>query len=137
MRTKSFAARRVQNVLVYAHGAKAPSDEEWNGVLAMYDEAHAVERLCALVYTDGAAPNAAQRARLNAKLGPRRVRIAVLTSSALARAAGTAVNWFRPDVCIFGPTDIAGALRHLDVPPEVAPELTLVLQELKYEVGVA
>lgn len=134
MGVKSFVARRVGNVLVYAHGAAAPSDEEWESVLALYDLAP-IETVCTLVYTQGAAPNAAQRARLNAKLGPRRVRIAVLTPSALARAAGTAVHWFRPEVCIFAPNNVASAIAHLEVSAEVARALPGVLRDLMQEVG--
>lgn len=136
MGTKSFVARRVENVLVYAHGSAAPSDDEWDSVLALYDEPGTSQQLCTLVYTAGAAPNAAQRARLNAKLGPKRVRIAVLTPSTLARAAGTAVHWFRPEVCIFGPTNVDGAIAHLGVGDDVGRRLITVLRELMQEVGV-
>jgi hypothetical protein len=137
MSVRSFAAKRVHDVLVYVHGAAAPSDEEWDSVLAHYDAPQANLPLRTLVYTEGAAPNAAQRARLNTKLGARRVRIAVLTPSALARAAGTAVHWFRPEVSIFGPRDIERALAHLVVTENESRDLTLALRELKREVGIA
>jgi hypothetical protein len=133
---RSFAARRVHNVLVYVHGAAAPSDDEWNSVLALYDESPPAQPLCTLVYTAGAAPNAAQRAQLTAKLGARRVRIAVLTPSPIARAAGTAVHWFRPEVRVFGDNDASDALEHLAVPADVARDVIRVLRELMQEVGI-
>ena len=91
MSSKSFLARRVRNVIIYVHTADTPSDVEWDTVLSFYNNANDEQQLRTLVYTEGAAPNASQRARLNDCLGARRVRIAVLTPSALARAAGTAV----------------------------------------------
>ena len=75
--------------------------------------------------------------KLNAKLGKRRVRIAVLTPSPLARAAGTAVHWFRPEVCVFGPSNVDSAMAHLDVSPELARQLKDVLKDLMKEVGVS
>jgi hypothetical protein len=109
---------------------------EWERVLSFYDEPEVARDPRTLVYTQGAAPNAAQRARLNEKLGKRRVRIAVLTPSALARAAGTAVHWFRPEVRIFRPSETDAAIKHLEVTPDVAFELSSALREMKHEMGV-
>lgn len=136
MGSKSFAARRVHNVILYVHTAAPPTEDDWDGVLGYYQEALDVKDLRTLVYTDGAAPNASQRARLNAVLGARRVRIAVLTPSALARAAGTAIGWFRPEVRVFGATDFGKAMEHLSVAGEAAADVGRVLDELKAELGV-
>ena len=77
-------ATRTGGVIVYVHTADAPSDVEWD--LAMgYFEAADLKHLRVLVYTDGAAPNASQRARLNGLLGSNKLPMAVLTPlSALA-----------------------------------------------------
>ncbi len=136
MRSKSFAARRVRNVIVYVHTALPPSDAEWDGVLEYYTGTEAVDPLLTLVYSAGGAPNASQRARLNVVLGARRARIAVLTPSALARAAGTAVSLFRPDVHVFGPHELGPALEHLGVSGEQAAEVRVVLSELKEELDI-
>lgn len=136
MGSKSFAARRVHNVILYVHTAAPATDDDWDGVLGYYENARDVKDLRTLVYTDGAAPNASQRARLNAVLGARRVRIAVLTPSALARAAGTAMGWFRPEVRVFGATDFAKAMEHLSLTGEVAVEIGRALDELKAELGI-
>lgn len=133
----SFAARRVGSVLVYVHTTAAPSDAEWESVLSFYEDSSPEAQLRTLVYTEGGAPNAAQRARLNARLGPRRVRIAVLTPSTLARAAGTALNWFRPEVRIFGPRDVKQAFSHLAVTDAESSELSNALRELMRELGLS
>jgi hypothetical protein len=132
----SFAARRVHNVIVYVHTAAPPTEDDWDGVLGYYQDALDEKELRTLVYTDGAAPSASQRARLNAVLGPRRVRIAVLTPSALARAAGTAIGWFRPEVRVFGATDLGKAMEHLSVAGDVAAEVGRALDQLKQELGI-
>ncbi len=136
MRAKSFLAKRVRNVLIYVHTAAPPNDEEWDEVLSFYEAGTREQKVCTLVYTEGGAPNAAQRARLNARLGPGLVRIAVLTSSAIARAAGTAVTWFRPHVRVFGPNDLQGAMDHLELSPEGRQEVGEALQELKRSLGI-
>lgn len=135
MRAKSFLATRVRDVLIYVHTAAPPDDEEWDEVLKFYETTRPERKVCTLVYTEGGAPNAAQRARLNASLGPG-VRIAVLTSSAIARAAGTAVTWFRPHVRVFGPKDLQGAMDHLELPPDNRQEIGDALQELKRSLGI-
>jgi hypothetical protein len=69
-----------------------------------------------LVYTAGGSPNTAQRARRNALLGDRNIPQAVVTASALARAAGTAISWFQPTFRLFAPDQLEKALDHLAVP---------------------
>jgi hypothetical protein len=136
MASKSFLARRVRNVTIYVHTAGTPSDAEWDTVLSFYDNANDEQQLRTLVYTAGAAPNAAQRARLNDALGARRVRIAVLTPSSLARAAGTAVGWFRPEVRAFGASDESRAIAHLGIGEEIARDVLKALGEMKRELGL-
>lgn len=136
MRAKSFLAKRVRNVLIYVHTAAAPDDHDWDQVLSFYEGGSSDQKVCTLVYTEGGAPNAAQRARLNARLGSDVVRIAVLTSSAVARAAGTAVTWFRPHVRVFRPHDEEGAMDHLQLSPEGRQEVRETLQDMKRSLGI-
>ena len=136
MGTKSFVARKVGNIVVYVHAEAAPTDAEWEAGLTFFKDARDVSRLSALVYTHGGAPNASQRARLNAVLGSAKVRIGVLTSSAAARAAGVAVRWFNPELSIFGPDDLEAALEHVRAPVEQRGELKRALSDLKNELSL-
>ncbi|HET9959926.1 MAG TPA: hypothetical protein VFQ61_35785 [Polyangiaceae bacterium] len=133
MRSRSFAARQVGNVVIYVHTSEPPSDEEWDRVLSFYEGAASTLEPKILVYTEGSAPNAAQRARLNGVFGKRRVLLAILTSSALARAAGTAVHWFRPEVRVFGAREFPKAAMHLGLTPAEATAIESALNELKGE----
>lgn len=134
MRSKSLCARKLGNVVVFVHGSVAPSDPEWESVLDYYRQVPDSSRLRALVYTDGGAPDAKQRARL-VELSHTKARIAVLTASAFARAAGIAVSWFNPHLRLFKPSEVERALDHLEVTPEERVELRRILAELKRELG--
>jgi hypothetical protein len=136
MRSKSFAARKVGDVIICAHTSQAPTDAEWDEVIDYWSHPADLSRLCALVYTEGGAPDPRQRARLRSRLGDVKVRIAVLTASALARAAGVAVSWFNPAVRIFRVDDVEKALHHLDVAPAQRRDLRRVLSELQQELGL-
>jgi hypothetical protein len=136
MGTKSYVARRVGSIVIYVHAEVSPTDAEWEAGLTFFKDAPDVSRLSAIIYTHGGAPNASQRARLNAVLGTAKVRIGVLTSSAAARAAGVAVRWFNPELSIFGADDVEAALDHIRAPLEQRGELKKALSELKNELAI-
>jgi hypothetical protein len=133
-RNRTVISRRVGAFTVVVHSAAPPADDEWN---RMIDESDPDGPMRALVYTAGGAPNAAQRAKLTALYGTRPLAVAVLTNSALARAAGTALRWFRPELRMFSPSELAAALDHLGAVEPDRGEILRVLQELKIELGLA
>ena len=128
-------ARTVRDVVIYVHGAVAPSDTEWEAVLDVYRQAAFPSRLRTLVYTEGGAPNPKQRARLSAEAFAGKAPIAVLTTSALARAAGIALGWFNPRIRIYGPGQIDRALDHLLVPTEDRGAVREALGELRQQLS--
>ena len=136
MGTKSYVARKVGYIIVYVHADVPPTDAEWEAGISFFKESSDPSRLSAIVYTEGGAPNAAQRARLNAVLGSNKVRIGVLTASAAARAAGVAVRWFNPELSIFGPEDVDAALDHIRAPTDQRSEVKRTLTELKSELSI-
>lgn len=131
---RSFVARRLDDVIVYVHDERSPTDEEWEQALSHYREAPDPTLVRALVLTAGGAPNAKQRSRLNQVAGTS-CAIAVLTPSPIARAAGVAVAWFNPRVRIFGRSEVEEALDHLAVSSERRPVLRRLLAELERELG--
>jgi hypothetical protein len=133
MRSKSFCARKLGNVVVFVHGSRAPTDSEWDVVLDYYRQAPDASRLRALVYTEGGAPDAKQRARL-VEFSHATARIAVLTASALARAAGIAISWFNPQLRLFKPSEVERALDHLEATTGERVELRRTLAELQGEI---
>jgi hypothetical protein len=115
VRTSSMGVRVVGRVYVFVHGESAPTDAEWDQVIALYEQSPRLEEIRMFVHTLGAAPNAAQRGRLNAALGKTKPLTSIVTSSAVARAAGTALAWFNPSFRAFGPDEVERALDHLEL----------------------
>jgi hypothetical protein len=133
-RGKTVASRQVGNVTVIVHSAAPPADDEWNELMSESSTVYGPLR--GLVYTAGGAPNAAQRAKLTSLYGNRQILIAVLTESAFARAAGTALRWFRPEVRMFSPRDVNAALDYLQVEASARAEVVRVLDDLKAELNL-
>ncbi len=136
MERKTIASRRVGNVVIHVHSETNPSDTEWDALLGLYRPPADVTKLCTLVFTAGGAPNASQRAKMNTEFSGHAGRTAVLTGSVLARAAGTAVSWFRPQLRIFGPDDTQQAFQHLNVDADTRAMILLALAELKAELNI-
>ena len=129
----TFAWCRRGRFNVVVHPDRPPSDADWDSLLADY-AVQAMVRV--LVYTEGGAPNAAQLVRLTGTLKRRESLIAVLTHSALARAAGMALSWFRPDIRILGPTAVDAALDYLGATGAERADLVRTLAELKADLGM-
>lgn len=115
----TMAYERVGRFVAVAHGDSAPSDAEWKEYLALLERSlPGVTGI--LVTTDGAAPDAGQRAgmvRLLDKVGGR-FRTAVITTSRVARGVVTLLGWFNSDIRAFAPSELHAGLDHLGVPAE-------------------
>jgi hypothetical protein len=131
---------RVQTrgrLVVFAHGITAPTDEEWDGVLEVLERTGELNEVRTLVHTAGAAPTVLQRGKMNDLLRGRQPRIAVLTPSKLARAAGVALRWFNPRVRVFDAHELDEATLHLEVTPDESATLKAMLASAKAELGLA
>jgi hypothetical protein len=114
LRTSSIASEVVGDHVVVVHAVDAPTDEEWRQNVALQTSLPP-DRARVLVWTDGGAPNAKQRALLNAALKGGQPLTAVLTPSKAGQAVGVAISWFNPRLRIFAPTEIELALDHLNI----------------------
>jgi len=120
--------------LVFVHATEPPTDSEWEALLDLFRlAAQEGGRLRTLVYTEGGAPNARQRAHLNEVLAGLKPRVAILTPSAAARAVGVAISWFNPDLRVFAGDELSRALDHLDVNQGERRILTQALTELRLQ----
>jgi hypothetical protein len=120
MKNLAFTSRG--RILMAAHSAVPPSDLEWQGFLDAL-ERHGVEGARLLVWTDGAAPNLAQREAFDKLLAGRTVTVAVLASSTFVRGVATAISWFNPTVKVFPPDKVEEALGYLGVTGPFAAKL--------------
>ena len=133
VRTRTASARWIGGFLVFVHGAEPPADSEWEELLSLFRMAteEGQTSLRVLVYSEGGAPNARQRAQLNEVLAGIKPRVAVLTPSATARAVGVAISWFNPDLRVFSGDELGRGLDHLDVNHGERRILTHALTELR------
>jgi hypothetical protein len=129
---RTLGVAMVGDVLVIAHDAQPPAQEEW----ARYCEliSRYLPTLSAqFVLAEGPGPNATQRQQsLNrgaqgAVIPP----TVVLTRSAMVRGIVTLFNWFTPRAMrALPPEDLQGAALHLKMPDEQIRRLMDVAQAL-------
>ncbi|NUP09682.1 MAG: hypothetical protein HOW73_26860 [Polyangiaceae bacterium] len=118
------------DTVAMVHTADAPSDTEWDAMLAFL-RTHWPARV--LVFTEGGGPTTLQRGRLNDALGKDVMSTAVVTSSAVVRGIVTALSWFNPGIKTFSPDGAAAALRYLGVPAEERHELMRRVSKMSSE----
>jgi hypothetical protein len=120
MKTMAFAI--VGNLILTMHNHEPPSVTEWNEyvvALKAYTEANPdLSRARNIVFTDGGAPNSAQRKEVNDILQGRHVLVAVVSSSTVVRGVVTAFAWFNPDTKGFAPDATAAAYAYLQLSNE-------------------
>lgn len=89
----TIAFTAVDELLILCYLQASPSDAEWDVWLA---RERRMEHRALLVWTDGGAPNARQRARVAAETGhglAARPSVALLTDSVVIRSVMTAFTW--------------------------------------------
>lgn len=89
----TIAFTAVDDLLVLCYLRASPSDAEWDVWLA---RERPMEHRALLVWTDGGAPNARQRARVASETGhglATRPPVALLTDSMVIRSVMTAFTW--------------------------------------------
>jgi hypothetical protein len=128
---KSFVAEVVGGVGLMVQGKDPIPDDEWDRILEFYRQLVSMSSTRCLVYTDGSAPTATQRGKLQTMLGKTKITFAVLTPSAWARAVGAAISWFVPSVGMFKPTELDKAFDHLQAKPEEREGLRATLERLR------
>jgi hypothetical protein len=128
---KTFVAEVVEGIGVMVQGKAPLPDDEWDRILEFYRHLMSLNSLRCIVYTDGSAPTASQRGKLQSMLGKAKITFAVLTPSAWARAVGAAISWFVPNVGMFKPTELDNAFDHLQVQPKEREALRSAIDRLR------
>lgn len=123
-------------LMLLAHSTRAPSDAEWELYLAELRK-HDPTTLKTLTFTDGGAPNGAQRTLVNEHLNGRTSTAVVVTASRLVRGVVTALRWSNPTLKAFPPDDVDGALRYLGVSEGDASRVHREMQVLRRRLGFA
>jgi hypothetical protein len=124
----------VEDLMILAHTSRPPSAAEWAEYVAAVGSRDPT-KLRTLVFTDGGAPTSTQRKELNAVLGGRASRGAIVSASLMVRGAVSALGWFNPLIKAFAPTEVDDALQYLGVPPEQVPLVWGEVRRLREKLG--
>jgi hypothetical protein len=135
-RATTLAYELAGNLCILVHGEQAPSNADWSGYLAFLREA-TVASPRFLVVTDDVAPTPTQRAGLNELVIARGkpVPTAVMTHSAVARAAVTVLGWFNSAIRAFAPNELSAALSYLDIEPARRAEVLERIVRMRIEMS--
>ncbi len=132
---QQFVKISLGEVMLVAHTAKPPNEEEWNAYVGAV-QVHDIEKLRSLVFTDGGAPNTAQRGQLNDALKGKTSIGAVVSPSALVRGVVTALRWFNPKIKAFAPDQVDAAFAYLAIrDPRDTALLRAGMAELRVRLG--
>lgn len=121
-------------LLILVHTSRAPSDAEWDAYFSELVK-HDPLKLKSLNFTDGGAPNGAQRKQVNDYLKGRTSRCAVVTSSPFVRGVVTALSWFNPEIKAYAADYVDSALDHLGVRDQEVPLVRREIQLLRKRMG--
>ncbi|MDI3285016.1 hypothetical protein [Polyangium sp. 15x6] len=152
---KTLAFGTLGELIVLVHVEQSPTDPEWNAYVDAWVAHHAANnRSRLLVWTEGGAPTAAQRHRLDErirKFGPDTARAAIVSESTFARVVANALSVMEharagrflgalggshaPESSrvyrMFARADLRQALAWLDIPATREPEIIRYLEQLQ------
>jgi hypothetical protein len=134
---QTFAARFEANYSVVVHSDRQPTQADWNRLLQVYRNNPGPRTAPILVYTDGGAPDALQRAELVKVFGPKRPRVAILTKSIIARAAAKAISLIVTELRVFNVDRVDSALEHLGLYEADKLTAARILSTLRQELKAA
>lgn len=131
---KNMTFKVINNLFVVVYGPLNPTDEEWYGYMAAVRKA-GIDRTVQLIVTEGGGPTSTQRKFLNELLGGAQVPVAVLTTSVTVRGIITALGWFNRGIRGFSPSDLRGALAHLNVSPFEHERVATTIKTMSGEIA--
>lgn len=133
MKGRTVSLARVGSVLVVAHNAQPPAQEEWVRYCELLSK-HLPDITAQLVLAEGPGPSAAQRQQAleSAPKGSVIPPTVVFTRSALVRGVVTLFNWFTPRAMrALPPGDVLPAAQHLRMPEEQLRRLVDIGETLR------
>ncbi len=136
---KNTAYRLVHEVIIAVHNARDPRREEWDVYLDMVSSLKVAfngdcSRFRQLIFTDGGIPSTAQRkAVLDIAKGLEnhgKVRVVLVSRSAVARGVVTAFRWIGFPMLSCAPDELDRAYAFLGVSPAQARDICDAILEL-------
>ena len=125
----------VDHVMLIVHGDVVPDEGDWARMISVRNANRERIRSNLVVAPPRATINAAQRADIVQFIRETGTSIAVVTDSALIRGIARAVGFLGVQVRAFPPTDLAGALNFLVVPPSRHADWARRIEALKAQLA--
>ena len=122
------------SLMITINTSRPPTDEEWNDYVETYRK-RGPETLRTLVFTDGGAPNSAQRKKVNEMLDGKTTRAAVISPNSMVRGVVTALSWFNPKIKVFAPEQLDDAFRYLEIRGAEIDTVWQVIRKLQSKLG--
>jgi hypothetical protein len=127
-------------VIICLNGRAFVSDVDWADALGQIRAAIAADdtlaRTRGLAISDSGVPTAAQRRDLFTVAGERKLIVALLTTSRLARGIGAIFHAIYPEFRTFAPHDFRRALRHIGVSDADVPSFWATIEEANSRIGL-
>ncbi len=128
-KVQDFVSTSRGEIMVVIHTSRPPSDAEWKEYVDGVESLE-LETARSIVITDGGAPSAQQRKRLNDVLGGRQPEGVVISPSTFVRGVVTALSWFNPGLKAYPPEDFDKACQYLRLSPTEIEEIWLTIDRL-------
>lgn len=134
---RSLGFAKCGNCLVYLSSTSAPGESDWaeymEWLTAALDE-KGRGKLEILVYERGPGPNAAQRKQLRTLVEERDVKVAVVTTSPVARGVMTALSWFAKSAVYraFAPAELESAFEFLELDHRAKTAVRQVIDDVAF-----
>lgn len=133
---RNVIAERVSDQLIVAvYSAKTPEDEEWREYLDVLSTLEGDQSM--LVLSAGGGPNTLQRRDLEAVTRRHDGRVAVVTTSRMARGIVTALSWLGTNIKAFDPRSIDDAMAYLELDEPLRASAMTRARDLATRMGVA
>jgi hypothetical protein len=136
---KNAAYRLTHDVVLAVHNVRNPNREEWDAYLEMMSSVKEAfggdcARFRQLIFTDGGAPNAAQRKAVvdiaRGLTNVDQIRVVIISRSVVARGIVTAFRWLGFPLRSFAPDELDEAFAFLAVSKAEAVDLCDAAMEL-------
>lgn len=132
---RTMAWRTEGRLNVVVHGARSPTNLEWQRYVTEAMSFSTRADTCVVVLSRGGSPDGSQRQALATALRGRPSPVALLTDKVIARAAIAAMSLFNPRMKAFPTTGLKEASEFLALTSDEQERVAELLVELEREVG--
>lgn len=129
-----FELLQSEGVLVSYQGPKAGSQEEWDEYVELMAEVAGRPGIRYFVYHDGPPPSMRDQQRIASLARPHKPIVALISSLTTLRFVVSAFSLVTRQIRFFSPSEMAGALQHLQLDERAQRSVLESLERLKMRV---